>query len=334
MNDLEKDKVKVYCHFTGKYCGAAHNKCNLKNKMPKNRPIIFHNGSKYDYHFIIRELANESEGNFECLGENTEKYVTFSLPLKERLENKNMEVTYKLKFLDSFRFMSTSLSRLVDNLEEGIHNAKCITCESNLCFVNATNNSMTFECIECKKEYNKDISIKLKERFSNVFYFCGNDMNKFISLLRKGIYPYEYMDDWSRFEEKELPDKESFNSNIMMEDISDTDYVHTNNVFKRFKINNLGHYHDSYVKSDTLLLADVFENFRNACLSNYGLDPVHFVSLPGLTWQACLKKTEVELELITDFNMLLMIEDGIRGGICHAVKRYAKANNHFIKDFE
>ena len=168
----------------------------------------------------------------------------------------------------------------------------------------------------------------------NVYEFCGYDMNKFITILRKGVYPYEYMDEWNKFDEKELPVKESFYSNLMMEDISDTDYKHANNVFKKFDIKNLGEYHDLYVRSDTLLLADVFENFRNACMKNYELDPAHFVSLPGLAWQACLKKkTNVELELITDYDMLLMIEDGIRGGICHAIQRYAKANNKYMNDY-
>ena len=118
-----------------------------------------------------------------------------------------------------------------------------------------------------------------------------------------------------------------------MEDISDTDSKHASNVFEKFNLNNLGDYHDLYVKSDTLLLADVFENFRNACLNNYELDPTHFVSLPGLAWKACLKKTNVELELITDYDMLLMIEDGIRAGICHVIQRYAKANNEYMKDY-
>ena len=334
MKDLEKDKVKDYCYFTGKYREAAHSACNLKHKIPINIPIIFHNGSKYDYHFIIRELASEFEGNFECLGENTEKYVTFSVPIKKRVENKNMDVTYKIKLIDSFRFMATSLSKLVDNLTEGVHNDKCDKCKSSLCFVNAMNETLTFECVDCKKEYKKDINNKLKERFSNVYEFCGYDMNKFITLLRKGVYPYEYMDEWNKFEEKELPGKESFYSNLTMEDISDTDYKYANNVFEKFNLNNLGDYHDLYVRSDTLLLADIFENFRDACLNNYRLDPAHFVSLPGLARQACLKKTNAELELITDYDMLLMIEDGIRRGICHAIQRYAKANNYYMKDYD
>ena len=136
-------------------------------------------------------------------------------------------------------------------------------------------------------------------------------------LLRKCVYPYEYMDEWDKFNEKKLPCKESFYSNLTMEDISDTDYKHANNVFEKFNLNSLGDYHDLYVRSDTLLLADVFENFRNACLSNYELNPRHFVSLPGLAWQH------------GNYDMLLMIEDGIRGGICHAIQRYAKANNKY-----
>ena len=153
-------------------------------------------------------------------------------------------------------------------------------------------------------------------------------------LLRKGVYPYEYMDGWDKFNETSIPSKESFYSNIKMENITETDYIHTNNVFKSFKLNNLGDYHDLYVQSDTLLLANVFENFRKACIKTYELDPVHFISLPGLAWQACLKKTGVELELLTDYHMLLMIEEGIRGGLYHAVHRYAKANNEYMKDYD
>ena len=104
-------------------------------------------------------------------------------------------------------------------------------------------------------------------------------------------------------------------------------------MLKGFKLDNLGDYHDLYVKSDTLLIADVFENFRDMCIKVYELDPAHFVSLPGLAWQACLNKTNMELELLTDYDMLLMVEEGIRGGICHSVHRYAKANNKYMKNY-
>ena len=135
------------------------------------------------------------------------------------------------------------------------------------------------------------------------------------------------MNNWERLDETSLPDTESFYISLNMENIDDIDYRHGNNVFKKFKLKNLGEHHDLYVKSDTLILADVFENLRNMCIKVYELDPAHFLSLPGLAWQACLKKTNVKLELLTDYDMLLMVEEGIRGGICHAIHRLAKANN-------
>ena len=175
--EFNNDKVRDHCHFTGKYKGAAHNTFNLRYKIPKNIPVIFHNWSTYDYHFIIKELAGEFEGNFECLGENTEKYITFSVLIKKRIENKNMDITYKIKFFDSFRFMATSLSKLVDNLAEGVHNDKCNKCRSSLCFVNAMNETLIFECVDCKKEYKNKLNKKLIEIFSNVYEFCDYDIN-------------------------------------------------------------------------------------------------------------------------------------------------------------
>ena len=327
-------KVRDHCHFTGKYRGAAYNTCHLRYKIPKSIPVIFHNGSTYDYHFIIKELAWEFDSNFECLGENTEKYITFSVLIKKKIENKNIDITYKIKCIDSFRFMATSLSKLVDNLTDNIHNDKCIKCKSNLCFVRAMNEKLIFKCIDCEKEYEKEFNKELIERFANTIKFCNNNINKFIMLLRKGVYPYEYIDAWDKFNEKIIPSKESFYSNLTLENISETDYAHANNIFKKFNINNLGEYHDLYVRSDTLLLADIFENFRQSCLKNYELDPAHFVSLPGLAWQACLKKTNFELELLTDYEMRLMVEEGIRGGICHGMQHYAKGNNKYMKDYD
>ena len=104
-NDKKNYKVKDHCHYTDKYRGAAHNICNLRYKVPKEIPIVFHNGSTYDYHFIIKKLVKEFEGNFESLGENTEKYITFSVPIKKKIENKDLEITYKIKFMDSYSFM-------------------------------------------------------------------------------------------------------------------------------------------------------------------------------------------------------------------------------------
>ena len=128
-----------------------------------------------------------------------------------------------------------------------------------------------------------------------------------------------------------MPDKKAFYSNLNIKDIIDVDYRHAKRVFKEFNIKNLGEYHDLYVQSDILLLADVFENFRNKCIEIYELDLAHFLAAPGLAWQACLKKTRVELELLTDTDMLLLVEKGIRGRINHAIYRYTKGNNNYIK---
>ena len=218
--------------------------------------------------------------------------------------------------------MSSSLSKLVDKLSEGIHNNKCFDCESNLDYIKIKKNGkLLLKCFNCniyyKKKFNKDLMKKLK----NTYSFCNNDLS------------CEYMDSWERFNETSLLSKKEFYSNLNMEDIDEIDYRHGNNVFKSFKLESLGDYHDLYVKSDTLLLADVFENFRDMCLKEYELVPAHFVSLPGLAWQACLKKTNIELVLLPNYDMLLMVEKGIRGGICHSIQRYAKANNKYMKNY-
>ena len=142
------------------------------------------------------------------------------------------------------------------------------------------------------------------------------------------------MDSWKRFKEESLRDKEYFYSKLNNEHITDEGYAHARKVWNTLKIKNLGEYRDLYVQSDTALLADVFENFRDRCTEIYELDPAHFLSAPGLTWQACLKKTKVELELLTDNGMLIMFEEGIRGEMWQATYRYAKANNKYMKNYD
>ena len=194
--------------------------------------------------------------------------------------------------------------------------------------------NVEIKCLNCDKNYNKDFNKELISRFSSTYKFCNGDINEFILLLRKGIYPYENMNSWERFNETSFPNKEDFSSCLNMEDITDIDYTRAKRVFKELEMNNLGDYHDLYVQSDTLLLADIFENFRNKCIETYELDPAHFLSAPGLTWQGCLKKTEVELELLTDPNMLLMFEEGIRGGITQSSHRYAEANSKYMRTYD
>ena len=185
--------------------------------------------------------------------------------------------------------MSSSLSSLVDNLSEGLCCNECIDCEYFLQYMSVKDDQLIFRCFECKKNYKKDFNKELIKKYLNIFEFCNKDINKFILLLRKRVYPYEYMDSWERTDETLVPDKEAFYNSLNMEDITNLDYKHAKRVFKYFNNKNLGDCHDLYVQNDTLLLAGVFENFKNKCIETYELNPAHSLSAPGLAWQACLK---------------------------------------------
>ena len=169
-------KVRDHYCYTEKYRGAAHSICNVCYKIPREILVVFHNGSTYDYHFIIKQLAKEFKGKFEGLGESTKKYITFSV-LIEIEHGNGKTITYKLKFIDSYRFMASSLSSHFDNLSET----------------------------------NKKISlIELSEKFHKTYQLYNKDLNKFALLLIKGIYPYEDMDSWKKFNEITLSTKEAF----------------------------------------------------------------------------------------------------------------------------
>ena len=171
--------------------------------MPKEIPTIIHNAS-YDTHFILNQLAIEFKCEFNCIGDNMEKYITFSVPIKKEVINNNGDnktITYKLKFIDSFRFMSDSLSNLVDNTSEIFNSIECKSCiekikiKSDCCFDGLKNNRLTYKCKECNKEWKRPIN-ELKEKFPSIYQFCDGDLNKFVLLLRKGVYPNEYVDSW------------------------------------------------------------------------------------------------------------------------------------------
>ena len=201
----------------------------FKIQITEKIPVVFHNGSTYDYHFIIKQLAEDFKDQFECLGENTEKYITFSVPIKKEHDN-GKTITYKIKFIDSCRFMPSKLSNLVDNLSE-INNKDCKTCierkniKSECEFIGLKNNRLNHRCKKCNVSSNKSAN-DLIEKFPNTYQFCNGDLNKFVLLLRKGVYPYEYMDSWERFNETSLPPKKGFYSELNLEDIKDEDYEH------------------------------------------------------------------------------------------------------------
>ena len=153
---------------------------------------------------------------------------------------------------------------------------------------------------------------------------------QFKLLLRKGVYPYEYMDSLKKLNEKQLPSKEAFFSKLTGEDVSQDDYEHAKRVWNKFGCKTLRDYHNLYNRSGVLQLCDVFENFSDVCMKNYDLDPAWYYTAPGLAWDALLKITKVKLKLLTDINMLLMIERGIRGGISMISTRYGKADNIYM----
>ncbi|XP_050439984.1 uncharacterized protein LOC126845367 [Adelges cooleyi] len=188
----------------------------------------------------------------------------------------------KIKFIDTFRFMSEPLSTLANNLAED------------------------------------------KSRFKETLRFFSID--KLDLVCRKGCFPYEYVNNWDKLEQTYLPSKKHFYNSLNDEEISNQDYNHAKTVWNTFRIKTLGEYSDHYLLTDILILADVFESFRNLCMNTFHLDASHYFTAPGFAFQAMLKFTNVELERLKDYDMHLMLEAGIRGGICNSVKRHVKAN--------
>ena len=292
----DKPKVRDHCHYTSRCRGPAHTKCNLQYKIPTYIPIVFHNLSGYDAHLFIKELtASSTDGaKMGVIAKNKEDYISFSIKVEvdKYIDKNGIEKSkeIELRFIDSFKFMSSSLDSLVNNLARG------------------GGKFFGFE------KYNK---------------------NQYKLLIRKGIYPYEYMTDWDKFKGTKLSPREAFYSKLNMAGVREEDYEHANRTWKEFGLKDLGEYHDLYLKTDVIPLANVFEEFRKVCLKNYGLDPAHFYTAPELAWKACLKETRIRFKLLLDPDMLLMFERGIRGGITQSVNRLAKANNPYMgSDFD
>ena len=200
-------------------------------------------------------------------------------------------------------------------------------------FIGIQDNKLSYKCKKRNKKWLKPVD-ELIKKFSGIYQFCNGDLSKFVLLLRKRVYPYEDMDSWEKFDETTIPPREFFCSKLNLENITDKDYAHPQEVWDAFEIKDHCKYHHLYVLYDTLLLADVFENFKDKCIEIYEFDLIHFGFEPELPWQACLKKTEVKLELITNYEMLMIVENGIRGEICQATHRYAKANNKYMNNYD
>lgn len=298
-------KVRDHDHQTGKFRGAACNECNKKYFLTKEVSVFFHNMSKYDAHLFIEDLAKlQSDRNIEIIPSTDETYISFMKPIEIIKRHRNADSTshdkvfLKVRFKDSFRFFPGSLEAHAANLDS----SQYVNTEKFL-----------------SRKYDSVLIEKLK---------------------RKGVFPYEYIDSFEKYNESSLPSKDKFSSSDGNEgesnSISDDDYEHAQTVFRDAGCRNIGDYNDLYLATDVLILADVFENFRSICIKPevYGLDPAHYFTLPGFSWDAMLKFTEVELELLSDLKMVNFVNKGIRGGLSQCSLRYAKANNKYMDNYD
>ncbi|GBN48631.1 hypothetical protein AVEN_140029-1 [Araneus ventricosus] len=323
-NDLSyKDRSKPINRVDE--AGYHHDVCYLKNKDTKTRnevcdtnmlkeldaiekPSIreriervkMHNLTGYDSHLFIKELGFDTS-KIDAIPNTEEKYISFS----KRIGG------MKLRFIDSLKFMSSSLDHFLKNLRKMPEN-------------------------ELSKYPPKIRQMKyinyLKSKFRETSFHFPDD--KLDLITRKGVYPYDYMDSKDKYEETKLPPKDKFYNRLNECHITDEEYQHAQRVWKAFNIKNLGEYTDLYIKTDVLILTDVFENFRDVCLKTYKLDPDWYFTAPGLSWDAMLKMTNVKLDLLDDYDMILMLEKGLRGGVSQCCNRYGKANNKYMKNYD
>ena len=228
--------------LTGKFRGSAHLDCWIKVHTYKYVPCFAHNLANYDAYLFIKEFGKE-EGDLDAICQTDEKYISFSHKIPTgRVDysgRHSRRIMFGLRFVDSFKFMASSLEKLASNLSD-------------------------------------EAMINMRQAYPNPA--------EFQLLRRKGVYPYEWMDDVDEFNNTELPPQEAFYSALKDEGISDTEYEHAQNVWQTFKCQTFKEYHDLYLKSDTLLLADVFEKFRSTCMKTYKLDLAKYFTAPGLSW--------------------------------------------------
>ncbi|XP_065203746.1 uncharacterized protein LOC135833867 [Planococcus citri] len=283
--------VRDHDHFTGLYRGSAHQICNLNLHRPDFVPVIMHNLTNYDAHFIIPEIGYD-KSRVELIASTKEKYISFTKYIGvDCIDSQGIfkKDHIKLRFLDSCRFLAASLDKLVKNL--------------------LPSQLKTLKC-----------------------HF--QDEEEFNLMRMKGVFPYEFTDCEEKLKLEHLPSQDQFYSKLTKSGIANEEYKRAENIWSKFDCKNLGDYSDLYLKTDVLLLTDVFENFRDLCLDTYKLDPAQYYTSPGLSWDAMLKYTKITLDLFTDIDMVHFIQKGIRGGLSQCTKRQATANNTYMKKFD
>ena len=298
--------VRDHCHVTGKYRGSAHSACNLKWQISADKfklIVPFHNLKNYDSKHIISELGDfikrkNIPADDVYIQDEHGNIVKDDTPIQ-------MKISVIAQNTEKFMTFTVGNIKFIDSY---LFMGKSLA--------ELAGNLDDSDFIYTKKTY--------------------TDPEQFDLMKRKGEYPYYHMDSFSKFDETELPPIEAFYSKLKDENISEDDYNHAKNVWKVFGLKNMGDYHDLYLKTDILLLADVFQNFRKLCIDYYELDPLHYMTTPEFSWDSMLKYTGIYLELFTekDKDIHLFIEKGIRGGITHIAHRHAEANNKYMKIYD
>jgi len=302
-------KVRHHCHISGEFLFPACNACNLSLKATKCK------GTKRHYKTEKEDAATHYMNNYflpvvfhNLMGYDGHLILKkFAKKYVER-RGKNDKVTYedvRVIPINGEKYLQFQIGnlRFLDSFQ----------------FVSASLDNL--------------VSLLLKSGKEN-FHHTRKYLGESDLVYAKGVYPYGYMVDSSKFAEKQLPPIEEFYDKLKDEPLSEADYDRANQTWREFNIGSLQEYHDLYLKSDTLLLADVFESFRQSMFVQHRLDCLHFPTLPSLAWAAALRHTDAELDLITDPNMYLLIENSIRGGMATISNRYSKANNPYLEGYD
>ena len=290
-------KVRDHDHYNGLYRGCAHEKCNLNLKY-------YCENNNYQTFKTPVFFHNLKGFDGHLIIQALKKRNFSNIDIIAQNFEKYMTIKFaNFRIIDSFAFLSSSLDSLSSNMNP-------------------------YEESNTEKENINTLRMIYKHT-SNHF---KND-EQFLKVIKKGVYPYEYIDGPDKFEETKLPPINKFYSSLHLNTVDEKSYKHALEIWNIFNMKNLGEYHDLYLKTDVLLLSDVFETFRNTALHNYNLDPAcNYLTLPSYSWDAMLYKTKVHLEQITDIDKYIFIERGIRGGISMITHRYAKANNKYMGD--
>ena len=326
----ENYKVRHHNHRNGKFIAAMCNVCNLKLKPRKRRRVW---KSKMNKRSRLQEQsAHRRKNRDEDDDDDDDCGYKFFIPV----------VFHNLKNYDAHHIFRWFNSRVIAKFDEG----RCENSTENVEII-ALNRErfVSFELLYLRFiDSCQFLTASLESLVESLVKSCDESYDKFHHTRRhlgsnrllysKGVFPYEYFNSLERFNDTSLPPKEAFYSNLNMEAISDADYARAQKIWHTFKCQTFKDYHDHYLKTDVLLLSDVFENFRTTGMTYYGLDPAHYLTLPSYSWDACLKYTDVELELITDAEMQLFVESAIRGGISVISNRYAQANNPYMDNYD